>query len=231
MTADPNREHLIRAATLLRPLLKELVFIGGSVTGLLITDPAAAAPRPTFDIDAIAAIPSYGGYASFGNRLRELGFSEDPTEDAPICRWVQQSVTLDLMPLDESILGFSNRWYRSAMNSSACYPLTEDLEIQILTPPYFLATKLEAFRDRGQMDLRMSKDLEDIVSVVDGRPGLLLELTHAPQDVIDFLQGSLRQLLADPGFLDALSGFLLPDTASQSRLPLLLARLNRLSSI
>ena len=51
---DSNREQLIIAARLLRPLLGELVFVGGTVTGLLITDEAAAGPRTTLDVDAIA---------------------------------------------------------------------------------------------------------------------------------------------------------------------------------
>src|SRR5260370_1630443 len=39
--ADSNFEQLLTAAKLLRPLLDDLVFVGGSVTGLLITDEAA----------------------------------------------------------------------------------------------------------------------------------------------------------------------------------------------
>jgi hypothetical protein len=69
---DSNREQLITAARLLRPLLADLVFVGGTVTGLLITDEAAAPPRPTLDVDAIAEITSYAEYASFGDRLRAL---------------------------------------------------------------------------------------------------------------------------------------------------------------
>jgi hypothetical protein len=38
---DSNREQLINAAQLLRPWLNEVVFVGGSVTGLLIADSAA----------------------------------------------------------------------------------------------------------------------------------------------------------------------------------------------
>ncbi|QOY87654.1 hypothetical protein [Paludibaculum fermentans] len=56
---DSNREQLVVAARLLRPLLGELVFVGGTVTGLLITDQTAAGPRTTFDVDAIAEITSY----------------------------------------------------------------------------------------------------------------------------------------------------------------------------
>jgi predicted nucleotidyltransferase len=143
---DSNREQLIIAARLLRPLLGELVFVGGTVTGLLITDEAAAGPRTTLDVDAIAEITSYAEYAAFGDRLRALGFQEDTREGAPLCRWVHHGTTLDVMPLDQKILGFSNRWYRAAMESSVTVRLWDDLEIRIVTSPFFIATKLEAFQ-------------------------------------------------------------------------------------
>ena len=103
---DVNREQLITAARLLRPLLGDLVFVGGSVAGLLITDEAAADPRTTLDVDAVAEITSCAEYAAFGDRLRALGFLEDTREGAPLCRWVHHGTTLDVMPLDEKILGF-----------------------------------------------------------------------------------------------------------------------------
>src|SRR5437899_5963646 len=95
---DSNLEQLVAAAQLLRPLLGELVFVGGSVTGLLITDEAAGEPRTTLDVDAIAEITSYAEYAAFGERLSELGFAEDTSEDAPLCRWVHRGTILDVMP-------------------------------------------------------------------------------------------------------------------------------------
>jgi predicted nucleotidyltransferase len=173
---DSNREQLIAAARLLRPLLGELVFLGGSVTGLLITDEAAAGPRTTLDVDAIAEISSYAEYAAFGDRLRDLGFQEDAREGAPLCRWVQHRTTLDVMPLDEEILGFSNRWYRAAMESSVTEGLSDDLEIRIVTSPFFIATKLEAFKGRGKGDFFGSRDMEDLISVVDGRAALVKEV-------------------------------------------------------
>jgi hypothetical protein len=115
---DPNRDQLVAAAEALRPLLPELVFVGGCVTGLLITDQAAAEPRGTLDVDAIAEITSYAQYAGFGERLRHLGFHEDSREGAPVCRWIHGRTILDVMPLDEDILGFSNRWYKDAMQTS-----------------------------------------------------------------------------------------------------------------
>lgn len=69
----PNRNValLTDAARLLRPVLSELVFVGGSTTSLLITDKAAAEVRPTYDLDAIAEITSYAAYADFSERLTE----------------------------------------------------------------------------------------------------------------------------------------------------------------
>ena len=63
------------------------------------------------------------------------------------------------MPLDEKILGFSNRWYKAAMKSSTTKKISADLEIQIVTGPFFIATKLEAFRGRGKGDFLESHDL------------------------------------------------------------------------
>lgn len=97
-----NLERLAEAARLLKPVLGELVFVGGSTTALLITDKAAAEVRPTYDVDAVAEISSYAAYADFSERLRRCGFTEDTSEGAPICRWRQKKTILDVMPLDES---------------------------------------------------------------------------------------------------------------------------------
>jgi predicted nucleotidyltransferase len=228
---DSNRERLITAARLLRPLLGELVFVGGAVTGLLITDEAAADPRTTFDVDAIAEITSYAEYAAFGDRLRALGFQEDTREGAPLCRWVHHGTTLDVMPLEERILGFSSRWYRAAMRSSATERLSDGLEIRMVTGPFFIATKLEAFKGRGKGDFFGSHDLEDLISIVDGRPALVTEVHAGAVDLRVYVRTTINGLLGTPGFLDALPGYLLPDRASQSRIGIVLRRLEELASV
>lgn len=53
---NPNLDKLIAAAQSLGPLLDEIVFVGGCVTGLLISDPAAAPVRQTLDVDAIVTV-------------------------------------------------------------------------------------------------------------------------------------------------------------------------------
>lgn len=148
-----------------------------------------------------------------------------------MCRWVQQLVILDVMPLDEGILGFSNRWYRAARKAAVIHRISADLDIRVVTAPYFLATKFEAFRGRGQEDLFASKDLEDVATVLDGRPALVAEVGQEPAELIEFLREQIGQLIANPRFQDALSGYLLPDAMSQSRIRLVLERLHQLLAL
>jgi predicted nucleotidyltransferase len=226
---DPNLSRLIAAAESLRPLLGELVLVGGCVTGLLITDEGAADPRATLDVDAIVEITSYVQYAEFGDRLRALGFREDSREGAPL--WIKDQTVLDVMPLDEDILGFSNRWYPAAMNSSTRRRLSADLEIRMVTAPYFLATKLEAFKGRGKGDFLGSHDLEDVAAVVDGRETLLSEVRGETLELRAYIQGAVRSLLSSHSFIDALPGYLRPDAVSQSRISIALRRLEYLASV
>ncbi len=229
--ANRNLELLKVAAKLLRPVLDELVFVGGCATGLLVSDEAAAEVRPTFDVDAIAEITSYVEYTTFGERLHKLGFTEDASEGAPICRWQHGQIKLDLMPLDEKILGFSNRWYKAAMDTANEFEIERDIRIRVVTAPYFCATKLEAFKGRGKGDYLASHDLEDLITVVDGRPELLDELRSAPEDVLSYIADAVGQMLKARQFIDALAGYLLPDSASQARINQLLAKLTQISEL
>jgi len=229
--ANPNLQLLVDAAKLLKPILGELVFVGGCTTGLLITDKAAADVRPTFDVDAIAEITSYIGYAEFSEKLKALGFQEDRREGAPLCRWRQQTTTLDVMPLDGKILGFRNTWYGAAMESAEQRELDPGLKILVVNGVYFCASKLEAFGDRGRNDYFGSRDLEDVIAVVDGRTELVGEIQAARNDVRSYLAEEIRKLCAVREFLDALPGHLPPDSASQERITTVLARLRKIASL
>jgi predicted nucleotidyltransferase len=228
---NTNYHLLVAAARLLVPLLDELVFVGGCATGLMITDNAAASVRPTLDVDVIAEITSYAGYDDFSQRLRAMGFTEDTDKDAPLCRWQHGDIKLDVMPLDERILGFSNRWYPAAMQTAGRFPLESSLQIRLITAPYFVATKLEAFKGRGKGDYFGSPDLEDVISVIDGRPTLLDELTISPEDLRAYVAAEISALLHEPRLMDALPGYLLPDSISQARISVLLPRLRELSRL
>lgn len=83
---NPNIEILTMAVDMLGPLKDEMVFLGGCATGLLITDSAAPAVRPTIDVDVITEVTSLGDYYKLSDKLRQRGFAEDKSEGAPLCR-------------------------------------------------------------------------------------------------------------------------------------------------
>jgi predicted nucleotidyltransferase len=224
---NPNLAQFLAAAAKLEPMLDQIAFVGGCVTGLLLTDPAAAPIRPTLDVDAITAIGSYAEFTLLESRLRDLGFHQPHAEGAPICRWKSGELLLDLMPTDSSILGFANRWYPAALAHAQKLEIGK-YEIRVVTAPYFLATKLEAFHGRGKNDFS-SHDLEDIVTVIDGRPELVDEVHFAPKDLQKYLSAELKALLSNRSFLDALPGHLLFDVASQQRAGLVLGRMKQLA--
>ncbi len=224
---DPNRELLERAADLLRPLLSELVFVGGCATGLLITDPGSVGVRATYDVDATIELSGYGEYATIFEKLSALGLKPD-TEVT--CRWHHGALVIDVMPTEGSILGFTNRWYSPAVVTATTVNVT-GARIRLITAPYFVATKLVAYHGRGGGDIAGSHDLEDLIAVVDGRNTVVDEVGGAAADVRDFIAVEIRLLLDSRVFVDALPGFLLPDAASQARLPPLLGRLRELAGL
>ena len=103
------------------------------------------------------------------------------------------------------------------------------VRLQQVAAPYFLATTLEAFRGRGRGDFAGSHDLEDAVAVIGGLAELIGEVASAEADVRGYIAAEMRRLLQARAFLDALPGFLLPDSATQARQPLLLDRLRALA--
>lgn len=226
--ADPNRALFESVVRLLAPVLDELVFVGGCTTGLFITDPAASGIRPTRDVDAIVDVASYAKYTALSERLRTLGLAEDATPGAPLCRWRRDDLIVDVMPVNEDILGFSNRWYPIAIETAHTFDIAGHAA-QVVTPAVFIATKLEAFHGRGGNDMRASHDLEDIIAVVDGRPEIVNDVAAADAEVRGYIAAEIRALLDNVDFAEALAGFLLPDRASQARRGLLEDRLRQLS--
>ena len=148
------------------------MFVGGSTTGLLLTDAAAAGIRPTKDVDTLVNATSYAEYEALSERLKALGLAEDTTEDAPPCRWRYKDIVIDAMPIDAKALGFTNRWYRAAVESADTMTIAGQT-IRMVKPVYFVATKLQAFHGRGADDVTLSHDLEDIVAVIDGRAEII----------------------------------------------------------
>jgi predicted nucleotidyltransferase len=204
--ADPNLDLLRAMAIALGQLRERLVFVGGCATGLLLTNPAAAGVRPTGDVDAIIEVASLAGYHALHPLLAERGFIQTMEDNTPAFRWFWNRLQLDLVPVDEHVLGFANRWYRPGFAAAVLTELAPGLTLRHLDAPHFLATKFEAFNDRGGRDVYLSHDLEDIVTVVDGRAELADELVRADAAVRAHVVSQMQSLLAHPELRNALPG-------------------------
>jgi hypothetical protein len=190
---------------------KELVYVGGVVTGLLITDPAAPEIRITKDVDCIVEVATRADYDTrIRSKLTERGFVEMRGDGIPVCAWTADGLRVDVMPTNDS-LGFSNRWYSGALETATLVDLG-DVSIRVISPSYFLATKLEAFESRGRGDFLSSHDLEDIVAVVDGRTEIATDVKHSDRRVKDYLTTRLRDLLQTEDFRAALPGHVVDAT-------------------
>jgi len=211
-------------------LVDEVVFVGGCATGLLVTDPDAPPTRETMDVDVIVELASRHDYHLLSEKLRKRGFREDQSDGAPMCRWLYHSVKVDVMPTDSAILGFSNRWYADAVVSAMNFCLPAGIHIRMVTAPFFLATKLEAFHGRGHGDYMASHDLEDLIAVLDGRDSIVAEV-ESSGEVGLYLAAEFHSLLALNAFQDALRCHLPADAASQQRAPVVLQRMRAIRDI
>lgn len=227
--ANPNLEIMEIAVTQLGFLVEQVVFLGGCATGLLITDPLSPSIRATKDVDVISEVATLVEYHKLSKRLRELGFIEDQSPEAPVCRWRTGDVLLDVMSTHPEILGFGNNWYQPAFEAAMFVVLPSGRKIRMVSPPYFLATKLAAFDGRGQGDYMMSHDMEDIVAVLDGRPELVEEVRDCDATLRDHLQARSVALLQDERFLEALPGHMPSDEGNQARVPIIIKRLEAIA--
>ncbi len=187
--------------------------------------------RATYDVDAIAQVLSRAEYYQFAEKLKDKGFREDTDEGAPMCRWRGENVILDVMPIDPDILGFGSDWYQEAQENAVKLALPSGNAIFLITSPFFLITKLDAFKGRGNGDYMQSHDIEDIVTVLDGRPELIGELEKAEPKVKQELAARFEALRQNTRFIDAVAGHLAPDAASQARLPRIIGRIGVISKL
>ena len=226
---NPN-VAIIEAAVLgLGPVSDQMVFLGGCATGLLITDTAAPPIRATRDVDVIIEVATLAEYYRISESLRDRGFLEDQTDQAPICRWTGHGVLLDVMPTNPEILGFGTEWYERAFTAAQAHDLPSGHTIQLISAPYFLITKLAAFESRGDGDYALSHDIEDLIAVIDGRPDVTLEVQQLEADARAHLTRKIAALLANPTFVDSLPGHLPGDPGNQARLPTLVTRLQEMA--
>lgn len=226
MTRNPNIVSVQLVARALGALTDDLVLVGGCAVGLLITDTAGPPIRATQDVDLVAEIATVVDYYKLTDQLKERGFRENGDI---MCRWCKGPLIVDVMPATE-LLGDTNSWYPLAIQDARQYRLQDGQTINVISAPLFVATKLESFNGRGNGDYG-HHDIEDIISLVDGRPELCNEIEQCNEVVREFVRQEVDDLLADAAFVEHLPWHLHPDQASQARLPLIIERLRIIAGL
>lgn len=201
---SPNLDLLGTVAHALGDLLPEIVFVGGSVVELYVDDPAAPPVRNTEDVDCVIPVVRPAQMRDWEKRLRAHGFSNDMRQGAPLCRWICDGVTVDILAPDSSVMGFTNRWYASGLQHSIVHKLSgTNIEIRLFDFPWFLAAKMEAVRSRGWPDLRMSHDFEDVVYLWNNIPQVMSRLESVPEELKEWIAAELADWRRNPSFHEA----------------------------
>jgi len=193
---DINHINIVRIKAIhnaLKELNDKIVFVGGATVSLYATRPSEDI-RPTNDVDVLVEIANYNGYAVLEEKLLSLGFSND-VESGVICRYTIKGIVVDVMPTDEKAIGFSNIWYKEGFMNAINYKIDDYVSVKIFSPAYFVATKLEAFKNRGRGDGRTSPDFEDIVFILNNRSAIWNEMNNAPNDLKAYLKSEWQRYL------------------------------------
>ncbi|NWE15236.1 hypothetical protein HX822_20030 [Pseudomonas yamanorum] len=185
-------------------LREQVAFVGGCTTVLLITDEyTQESIRGTDDVDLVIHLTSTADWYRLEEHLKPKGF-RNTGQDAVTCRLRLGALKVDFMPTDERVLGFSNTWFVGGLENATYHPLPNGIRIKVFAAPWFLAAKLQAYQGRGNGDVLMSNDIEDIIALVDGREELSGEMKQAPNALQKFVSEQLSELLRLRAFKDVI---------------------------
>ncbi len=204
--AQKCTELLTLVAQAMKDLRDQVVFIGGITTFAYLDSPVALEVRPTEDVDCTVEVTNLLAYKQLETKLMSLGFKHDTSRGAPTCRWTIYGVKVDVMPTEEKILGFSNRWYPRGIANKIAYTLKSTEVIYLFSLPYFIASKLEAYHSRGHGDPRTSTDIEDILLILDGAKTVEHAILKASPEIQMFLGQSFSGLFKTNLFNETIEG-------------------------
>ncbi|WP_299290525.1 nucleotidyl transferase AbiEii/AbiGii toxin family protein [uncultured Mucilaginibacter sp.] len=191
-------------ARVLSALKEAFVFVGGATVSLYATHADLAGEvRPTEDVDVLIEIVSYSGFVQLEEKLRAVGFVND-TESGVYCRYKIQGIIVDVMPTNDTAIGFSNKWYPEGFKNVVTAQLDERTKVKIFSLPYFIASKWEAYKGRGKGDYRTSKDFEDLVYLFENVDDLQGQLNKAPAHLFNYLQEEILKVIDTSDFKEGL---------------------------
>lgn len=219
-----NIAVVAEVAEALLDIKEQMVFVGGAVVSLYTDDPAADEIRPTQDIDMTLHIVNIGHWVKVQEQLAAVGFHPDPFGHA-ICSYKYKDIPVDIMATEDGPLGPANRWYKIGFKN-LWTAKAKDQEIKILSAPCYLATKFEAFNDRGA-DFRTSHDIEDIIYVLDNRIGIVEEIQKDDYRIATFIKDQFQKIISKGMMQEVLIAHIHP-LMLEERLPIVEEKINQI---
>jgi predicted nucleotidyltransferase len=214
--------QLVRQVALgLEEINEHAVFVGGAVVSLYADDDAAEEVRPTDDIDFTIQLTSYVDFIRLSEQLNSKGFAPNPAGHS-ICSFLYKNISIDIMPASDTEIGPANKWftigfdYLKTINHQEC-------NIRIFSLPVFLASKFEAFKNRGN-DYRTSHDFEDIIYVIDNSLTVIDEIQSAPSEIKLFIKDELLKVVNNKNYKEIVASQLHPNSIA-TRLPIILNKI------
>ena len=211
----------------LRGVPFDFAFLGGSVLSLLVDDPAIDSIRVTKDVDVIVDVRTRKEFHQEERELEARGFRHDMSEGAPVCRWIADGVVVDVLPVREEVLGWRSKWFEEALDAAKTVEVG-GLPVKVISAPFFVALKMEAFEDRGKGDFIFSTDFEDVICLFNGRTGLADEILGDPT-VGPGIAGRFAKYVACGDLQDAVLGFVQSETDPEARFASIMAAFRRLA--
>jgi predicted nucleotidyltransferase len=219
-----NIAVVAEVAEALKDIKQDMVFVGGAVVSLYTDDPAADEIRPTQDIDMTLNIVNLSHWEKVQTQLGTLGFHPDPFGHA-ICSYKYKGIPVDIMATEDGPLGPANRWYKIGFEN-LWTAKAKDQEIKILSAPCFLASKFEAFNDRGS-DCRMSHDIEDVIYVLDNRINIVEEIAKDDIRIANFIKDELQNI-ANKGLMQEVLMAHIHPLMLEERLPIVEGKITQI---
>ncbi len=186
-----------------------MVYVGGAVVSLYIDDPSADDVRPTKDLDLTMEIASLGELESLREDLIARGFVQTAMDDV-VCRFRYDDILIDVMATIPIGWAPGNRWFEQGFKYAFKFDL-DDLQIRLLPLPYFLATKFDAFFDRGIHDLFASHDYEDIVYLFNYSSSISDQALNSDSEVKSYLMECTSKIIENRNLKEAIIGNLFYD--------------------
>jgi hypothetical protein len=203
----PSSEELLLAAhAALAPVARDFVFLGGAVVPLYLTPAGRSKARATVDADCTVKVAGTLDRVTLDESLRrDARLSQDP--ESHIGRWIDDSSAVGRLLIDVVTHDAreSPRFYEQAASQPVPHVLS-GTKILTFSLPFLFATKLVAYDSRGAADPHGSKDLEDIVQLLQNSKPDLVDLVSNCQDVRDYVAEWANEFSRQRWFAGLLEG-------------------------